>query len=162
MPEVKSISRSTTTKHDLEGNEEVWRTFVSLSESISKQLIESDFLALKLSVMLRDNTLTWESYTKPLSSPVRLSIDIAREAMSLFQDSYDWKAPLRSVGIAVSELIDIDSPLQMSFYSPVDTQVNPALEMEMLKIRERFGKDAIKKASVIGFDSNLNDYKSFS
>ena len=149
MPDVKSISRSTTTKYDLEDNTDVWKTFLLLSESITKQLLENDFLALRITVMLRDSTLMWETYSASLDTPVHLSLDIARQAMKVFYENYDWKCPLRSVGIAVSDFMRSDEPMQMSFYDAQDREESTKLEKEVMKIRERFGKQALQKATII-------------
>ena len=161
-PEVKSISRSTTTKYDLQDNTQVWKTFLILSESIAKQLSENDFLALKITVMVRDSTLMWETYCAPLETPLHLSLDIAREAMKVFQENYDWKSPLRSVGIALSEFIHSDSPMQLTFYEAGGKSEQSELEAQVMKIREKFGKEALKKGSVIDFDEKINEYKNFS
>ncbi|MBQ3431839.1 MAG: DNA polymerase IV [Clostridia bacterium] len=161
-PEVKSISRSTTTKYDLQDNTQVWKTFLILSESIAKQLSENDFLALKITVMVRDRTLMWETYCAPLETPLHLSLDIAREAIKVFQENYDWKSPLRSVGIALSEFIHSDSPMQLTFYEAGGKSEQPELEAQVMKIREKFGKEALKKGSVIDFDEKINEYKNFS
>lgn len=161
FPEVKSISRSTTAKRDLENNDEVWKTFLVLSESIAKQLLENDYLALKLSIMLRDNTLGWVSYTTPLTTPLHLSVDIAREAMKLFHESYDWSSPLHSVGIAVSELMNANEPLQLDL-AFADEKENIALERQVFQIRKKFGKAALLKATVLDCDVDMKAYKNFS
>ncbi|MBR0413974.1 MAG: DNA polymerase IV [Clostridia bacterium] len=162
LPEVKSISRSTTTKNDLETEAQVWKTFIVLSEDIAKQMIENDFLAFKLAVMVRDNTLVWESFTESFQSPLRFSAQIAQRAMALFRENYDWKAPLRSVGIAVSELAHSDAPLQLNFYSEEGSAPASVLDEQVIKIREKFGKNAIQIASVVDCSASDNVYKSFS
>ena len=163
LPEVKSISRSTTAKADLVNNEDVWKTLLILSEDVAKQLLESDFFCLKVSVMLRDTTLSWEVYTRALETPLHLSVDIAREAMALFQECYDWKTPLRSVGVAVGELMHTDAPMQLDFYStPENRKQGDIIEQELIKIRKKFGKDAIKKASVVDCHMRMDAYKNFS
>ena len=145
---------------DLINNEDVWKTFIGLSEEIARQLEENDFYALKLTVMVRDESLSWESYGKTLDNPIHLSIDIAREAMSVFNSHYDWRTAIHSIGIAVSELILSSEPLQISFYSSDDGE-NDNLEKECENIRERFGKNAIIKASMIDFDINIKQQKNF-
>ena len=162
MPEAKSISRSTTTKSDLESNEEIWKTLLVLSEDVAKQLLESDFLTLKIGVMVRDTSLAWQSYSVSLQVPLRLSVDIAREAMALFNENYAWESPVRSIGVAVSELIAADTPMQLDFYTAPAPSDESDIERQVLLIREKFGKNAIKKGSIMDFDVKVNDYKSFS
>ena len=162
LPEVKSISRSTTAKSDLETEAQVWKTFIVLSEDIAKQMIENDFLAFKLAVMVRDNTLVWESFAESLESPLRFSAQIAQRAMALFRENYDWKAPLRSVGIAVSELVHSDAPLQLNFCSEESSTSASVLDEQVIKIREKFGKNAIQIASAVDCSASVNAYKSFS
>ena len=160
LPDVKSISRSTTNSADLLNNEDVWKTFVALSEDISRQLEDNDFHALKVTVMVRDDSLKWQSYGKTLESPIYLNVDIAREAMSVFNSHYDWRSSIHSIGIAVSELISSSEPVQISFYSSAVDE-NEHLEKECESIREKFGKNAIFKASLIDFDVNIQQQKSF-
>ena len=160
LPDVKSISRSTTNSVDLIDNEDVWKTFTGLSEDISKQLEENGFYSLKITVMVRDDSLEWESYTKTLESPIHLSVDIASQAMSVFKTHYDWHTSVHSIGIAVSDFISSNSPLQISFYSQQIIE-NNLIEKEFESIRKKFGKDAIFKASLIDFDVNIQQQKSF-
>lgn len=160
FPDVKSISRSTTNKENLFNNEDVWKTFVALSEDIAIQLAENDFYALKVTAMVRDETLSWESYGKTLSTPISLSIDIAREAMTVFAQNYDWHSSIHSIGIAVSEFISSGEPMQLSFYSS-EIRERGVLEKEFKTIKEKYGKNAIFKASLMDFDPNINEVKSF-
>lgn len=160
LPDVKSISRSTTNKADLYNTDDVWKTFVGLSEDISRQLEENEFYALKITVMVRDDSLSWVSYSKTLDSPVHLSSDIAKEAINVFNAHYDWHSPVHSIGIATSDLISSNAPIQISFYSSEITE-NNYLEKECESIREKFGKNAILKASLIDFDVNIQQQKSF-
>ena len=160
LPDVKSISRSTTNSEDLFNNEDVWKTFVALSEEIALELAENDFYALKVTVMIRDKSLSWESYGKTIGTPVSLSIDIAREAMEIFAANYDWRTPVHSIGIAVSELISSSEPMQLSFYSS-EIKERGDLEEGFNAIKEKYGKNAIFKASLMDFKPNINEVKSF-
>lgn len=157
LPEVKSISRSTTLREDLRNNSDVWQVFCSIGEEIAKSLYENDFYALKLSVMVRDTSLSWKSYGLSLKSPLRVSIDISRTAMDIFLGSYDWSAPIHSIGIAVSEFIGSAQPQQLSFFSDYSRQCRKEkLEEEVYKIREKYNKNAIVKASLLNFSVKYN------
>ncbi len=157
IPDFKSISRSVTGEADLENNAEVWRVFLALSEKIAKCMHDEACSAMKITVMARRTTLKWESYCCKTDIPVRLSNDIAKIAMQIFVSNYDWKHPLRSIGVAVSDFIETETPFQTSLYMRVEEQSKKEIiESEVFNLRERYGNNIIVKASLMDFTQDLD------
>lgn len=155
LPDIKSVSRSTTPKADLENNSEIWQTLTALGEDVARSLYDNDFYALKITAMVRDTSLNWVSFAKTLKMPLRVSSDISREAMNLFLLNYDWKTPVHSIGIAASELISSKRPVQLSLFSDFEKQEKKEkLESEVFYLRDKYRKNIIVKASLLDFSAS--------
>ena len=72
---------------------------------------------------------------------------IAREAYRLFERSYRWEYPIRSVTVRAINLCSQDLPEQLQFFSDAATvEQKEKLETVIEEIRGRFGKYAIQPA----------------
>jgi DNA polymerase-4 len=72
---------------------------------------------------------------------------IAKEAYQLFERSYHWECPIRSVTVRAINLCSQDLPEQLQFFSDAATvERKEKLETVIEEIRDRFGKYAIQPA----------------
>lgn len=151
-PAVKSIGRSTTCPRDLLTNEDVRVVFLALSEKISCSLRTHRALAGTVQISVRDSLLCCYEKQRRLTQPVRLTRILTATAMDLFAESWDWRRPIRSVGIRVCDLVAENSPLQFSFeFSPQKLQRAENLEVRVDGLRARFGKNAVCRAVLLNF-----------
>ncbi|MBR3842826.1 MAG: DNA polymerase IV, partial [Christensenellaceae bacterium] len=77
--------------------------------------------------------------------------EIAEEAFRLFQKNYDWRREVRSLSVRAIGLIPIGDPYQGDFFT--DTEKHEKIERfdnAVEDIRNRFGKNAIFSASLMG------------
>ena len=144
---IKSIGNSTTTPRDLETNEDVQLILYVLCESVASRLRQHHFKCQTVQIHVRDVELvTYERQAK-LNRPSNLSSDIARLAMSLFVESYNWVRPIRSIGVRGSDLVDADTEIQLSFFEDEAKGVRlQQLEQAIDEIRSRFGNASIRRA----------------
>lgn len=147
---IKSIGNSTTTPRDLETNRDVQLIFYVLSESVATRLREHHFKCRTIQIHVRDNALrTFERQAK-LTRPSNLSSDIARLAMQLFLESYDWSRPIRSIGVRGSDLVSADTGIQLSLIENEGKIVKlERLESAIDHLRQRFGNAAIRRAILL-------------
>lgn len=150
MPAAKSIGKSVTGKSDLKCNDEVRRVLLSLCDSISRSLRSCGLLACTVQVHIRDSLLGVTEHQCKLAEPTRLGIVLAKTGMKLFESSWGWQRPVRSIGIRATELIRDDEMLQLSFDSDVlhDEELE-RLEQSCDNLRRKYGVTCITRASLI-------------
>lgn len=72
---------------------------------------------------------------------------IAKEAFLLFERSYSWEYPIRSVTVRAISLCSQDLPEQLQFFSDAATvERKEKLESVVEELRSRFGKYVIQPA----------------
>lgn len=157
--DIKSISNSTTTPLDLNNEEEARPVLLQLCESVAARLRKHHAACATVSLSVRDCTLNSFSRQTHLLCPTDSSHDIASAATALMQKCYRWEKPVRSVGVAGTELISTDKDRQLSLFSPPTkakaVQLNAALD----KLRGRYGSDAVRLAALSpGFQPGINPF----
>lgn len=147
---VKSIGNSTTTPRDLECDEDVRMILFVLSESVAARLREHHFKCRTVQIHVRDSQLISFERQAPLSRPSSLSSDIARLAMALFSASYDWRRPVRSIGVRGCDLVSADTWIQLSLLEDETRQARQEkLECAIDHLRRRYGNAAIGRAVLL-------------
>lgn len=144
---VKSIGNSTTTPRDLENDLDVQIIFMALSESVAARLRENGFKCRTVEITIRDNGLYHFTRQMKLGMATDITDEIMGAACELFRKHYDWKHPIRSLGIRGTDLISGAVPVQMNLF--VDERKREKLEQmdqAVDDIRRRFGYFSIQRA----------------
>jgi DNA polymerase-4 len=79
--------------------------------------------------------------------------------MKLVQANYDYRKPLRSIGVRVNDLTSLYENVQLSllFDNEIQRQKRIQLETTIDKLRQRFGHYSIGRA-VYSFDEKLRQF----
>lgn len=164
QPVVKSIGNSTTAPRDLERDEDVKMILYVLADSVARRLREQGLKGRTIHISVRDNSLFSFTRQKTLLSYTNLTGEIAREALSLFREHYQWKRPVRSIGISVSDLEAGTICSQTSlFCDEVKREKMERLDKALDRLKVRFGTFAVQPAVLLkdrklsGFDPK-NDH----
>ena len=164
QPIVKSIGNSTTAPRDLESGEDVKMILYVLADSVARRLREQGLKGRTIHISVRDNSLFSFTRQKTLLSYTNLTGEIAREALSLFREHYQWKRPVRSIGISVSDLEAGTICSQTSlFCDEVKREKMERLDKALDRLKVRFGTFAVQPAVLLkdrklsGFDPK-NDH----
>ena len=150
FPEVKSIGHGITCREDLTENEQVWRVFLSLSQTIAKKLKSEKMIASGVQISVRDSKLITKQFQCELPISTRSAFEIASGAFELFKKQYLWKSTVRALTVRAINLEGEDSPLQFDLYNDYkkhDKQMK--IEDTVLELRRRFGEDAIKNCCLM-------------
>ena len=141
----KSISRSTTTEHNLETRDDVWRTLLFLAEEVATELRKYSLEATGVGLHLRTSGLKVNELQAPLSTPTQLGFNLATAGIKLFESNYDFSTPLRSIGIKAINLQTANSSArQIYLFSDVKEETRlETIENQMDVLRHRFGKECI-------------------
>lgn len=147
---VKSIGNSTTTPRDLENNQDVRIIFQALAESVSARLRKHGFKCNVVGISIRSNDLQHFSRQMKLKEPTNITDEIMEAAYGLFCRNYDWKLPIRSLGIRGADLVTDDIPIQMDlFMNEQRREKQEKLDACVDEIRRRFGYFSIQRAFML-------------
>ncbi|MGI5912334.1 MAG: DNA polymerase Y family protein [Syntrophomonadaceae bacterium] len=147
---VKSVGNSITTPRDLKTDEDVQIVFYVLGESVSARMREHGFKCRTIQISIRDNTLFSLTLQGKFRKPTSLANDLAKKAISLFQDNYSWLNPIRSIGLRGCDLITADTYEQLSLFEDEEKSVKlERLELTVDKLRRRFGHFSVQRAVLL-------------
>jgi DNA polymerase-4 len=147
---AKSVGHGTTTLQDLENPAEVWGVMLGLVQDIGRKLRIFKKKATGVSIYIRDNELFTKQWQCQLPIPTRSPGHLARAAFHLFERSYPWERPIRSVTISAIQLIDEDVPLQHNLFFDVDRLCRfQKADDVMYELQERFGEDIVLPARLV-------------
>lgn len=146
-PPMKSIGHGITTMQDLENNAEVWNIMLALTQDIGHKLREYNKNAAGVAIYIRDNQLHVKQWQCQLPVRTHSAAIIAKEVYRLFERTYSWEYPIRSVTVRAINLCSQDLPEQLGFFSDAAAvERKEKLETAIEDIRRRFGKYSIQPA----------------
>ena len=147
--DVKSIGNSTTPPHDIACEEEAKAIIYLLSDSVASRLRAHRFSCRTVSLWMRDTELN--SFERQCRLPAYSDIadEIAAAAMQLFRDHYPWQLPLRSLGVRGSDLVAMDSSLQLPLIRDPWRMKNKQLERALDEIRGRWGHTCVQRGLLL-------------
>lgn len=149
---VKSIGHGITCITNLENEEEVWRVMLSLCQDIGHRLRCHELTARGVQIAIRGDDLFGSQFQCKLPISTQLPSEIAAAAFRLFKDKYQWYHKVRAVTVRAIDLApknDVSDQLSI-FIDTTKLQVRERLEDAIEEIRERFGKQAITYATLLG------------
>jgi DNA polymerase IV len=148
--EAKSISKEVTFARDVTEAGALRRTLLELCEQVGASLREHGLQARTVKLKLRwppFETLTRQS---TLPQPSDREAEIFAAAMELFEKAWDGRRPVRLIGVGVSGL---QAPArQLSLFDVDQGERQAKLAEAVDRIRERFGWEAMKRASLLDDD----------
>ncbi len=149
---VKSIGHGITCITNLENEDEVWRVMLSLCQDIGHRLRCHELTARGVQITIRGDDLFGSQFQCKLPISTQLPSEIAAAAFRLFKDKYQWYHKVRAVTVRAIDLApknDVSDQLSI-FIDTAKLQVRERLEDAIEEIRERFGKQAITYATLLG------------
>ena len=158
---IKSIGNSSTTRRDLNSDEEVYNVLQELSFSVSRRLREAELEAMGVEVFVRNSELQSFNFSKKINMASQSSITLVREAMEVFKEKYRWAFPVRAVGIRAINLRGQGGGSQMDvFLNHEKFQKSEDVDTALYKIRKKYGKNSITFAALkkdIGLPSDMTE-----
>lgn len=145
--ENKGYGNSTTIPFDVKDPETAKTILLSLAETVSARLREHGVKIEVISVQIRYSDLTRNSHQCVLNSGTNVTDEIYHTACRLFDEFWDG-TPIRLLGIQTSRISDQGDYRQINLFENEEKHEKlQKLDQAMDKIRNRYGKDAIKRAS---------------
>ncbi len=153
---MKGIGNSTTLGSDAATREEAAKILLSLAESVGRRLRADHSRAGLVCTEIKYNTFRSVSHQAVLEVPTSSTNVIYSQSLALFDELWD-ETPIRLLGIRTSKLVPDSEPVQLNLFdykAPV-SEKQQKLDSALDSIRQRFGKDAIKRGSLL--DSREDD-----
>lgn len=145
--EIKSVGNSITSYRDLVNMEDAKLVFSVLASSVSRRLISYNVgKACGISVYVRDNELNSMTRSARLPYPTVLADDFCAAAEKLLENSYDFKKPIRTLGLTVSGFTE-KSYEQLTVYDK-EYRKKLSLQLAVNAINEKYGKKSVMKGIV--------------
>lgn len=145
--EIKSVGNSITSYRDLVNMEDAKLVFSVLAASVSRRLISYNIgKACGISVYVRDNELNSITRSARLPYPTVLADDFCAAAEKLLENSYDFKKPIRTLGLTVSGFTE-KSYEQLTVYDK-EYRKKLSLQLAVNAINEKYGKKSVMKGIV--------------
>lgn len=147
---TKGIGNSTTLAKDLTRREEACKVILKLSESVGKRLRTAHSMAESVCTEIKYSDFRSVSHQMLLDSPTASTDVIYRHACILFDELWDGE-PIRLLGVRTTKLVDENTPVQLNLFdyqAPI-SEKQQKLDAALDSIRSRYGKDAIKRGSLL-------------
>jgi len=163
--EQKGVGNSVTLPKDLTTVQEVNHTLLELAEKVSGRLRAANQRAGMVSLEIKYNDFSKISHQTTLSVPTNSSQDIYNISCKLFGAIWN-DTPIRLLGIRTSKLVSENEPEQLNIFDVYSEknektrQKMRKLDEAMDKIREKYGKDAVSRASLLDRKEDENELKS--
>lgn len=146
----KSIGNSITCVRDLQNEQEVSSVLYYLCGKVSRRMRSQGVVGGGLQIFIRDNMLHTLQCQTLMEPPVRLSSSLWRCSMDLFGAHYNWRQPVRALGVRCFSLMNEDCLKQTSlFVNMDDSDRQERLESRVDALHMRFGKNSVQRASLL-------------
>ncbi|MEG0190199.1 MAG: DNA polymerase IV [Lachnospiraceae bacterium] len=143
---IKSVGNSTTTPRDLENDEDVKIVLYILAESVATRLRENGFKCKVVEISVRDNELLSFTRQHKISNATNITKEIAEEAYRIFKESYNWRKPIRSLGVRGADLVNDNYWEQIDLFSSVELrEKQEKMDQTVDDIRRRFGFYSVQR-----------------
>lgn len=147
---IKSIGNSMTTPRDLITDEDVKIILYVLAESVESRLRKHGFRCRVVEITVRDNDLYHFSSQHKIDHATNVTTELAEEAYRIFKENYDWRKPIRSVGLRGADLVNDNYFEQLDLFASVEKREKLARMDEAVDvIRRRFGYFAVQRGLML-------------
>ena len=148
----KGIGREVTLDHNINSKKELYPYLLSLTENVCLKLRSQNKYAYVVAVTLKDKFFKRKSHQKRLVNATNITEEVYSLAKELLDDM-DIDDGIRLIGVRLDNLSSISNH-QTSLFENLDSREdNKKLEKTVDKIKEKYGYQVIKKASLT---KNLN------
>lgn len=145
--ERKEISQSTTLPKDMTRTDEIFPILHAISENVAISLRKKNKYASVIAVIFKDKFFKSYTHQRKLNNPTCSTNEIWKISKELFLEG--WKQePIRLIGIRLDQLTDHVTYQTSLFEDFEDKKEDETLDFVVDEIKQKFGDQAIGKASL--------------
>lgn len=148
----KGYSNETTFEEDLVTYSAGEKVLLYLADSVGERLRKDDVRAYCISVTVRGADMKKHSHQKNLDIPTDLTGEIYEVSKELLHELWDGNSPLRLMGLAATNLGGSEYTQFGLFTDQKQTEKERKAEKAVDAIREKFGRNMIKRAGQMDTD----------
>ena len=149
--ENKGYGNSTTIAFDVTDAPTARMVLLSLCETIGRRLRRDQVRIETVSVSIRFHDLNSVSHQSVLETATNITKEIHAAACRLFDELWDG-TPIRHLGVHTGRVSKEGASRQLSLFDHTDYDRLEKLDSAVDRIREKFGADAILRASFLKQD----------
>ena len=157
--ELKSVGNSITFPRDLIGEEDLRVGLRALADKVAGRLRRHGLYAECVSVSVKDTALCVRSKQHTLASPTDVSDELFDAAWKLLLTFWDFKKPVRALGLCANRVGTEPGARQMSLLEGAGDEHlrtrRTNREGAVDRIRARYGKSAIGSGALLNNDLEL-------
>ncbi len=155
----KGYSNEVTLEDDVVTVEQANRILLALADSVTSHMRKDGVKAHCIAVKVRYLDFQSRSHQCKLKEATDVSGEVYETAKRLLTELWTDRRPLRLMGIALTDLTD-DEAVQMSMFmeeQQLNREKGQKLDKAIDSIRDKYGKDIIKRGSVMSLDVKIRD-----
>lgn len=150
-PDLKGYGNSTTISFDVTDAPTAKMVLLSLTETIGRRLRRDQVRIQTVSVSIRYHDLNCVSHQSVLDAATNITKEIHATACRLFDELWNG-TPIRHLGVHTGHVSADGTNRQLSLFDPTDYEKLERLDQAVDRIREKFGADAVLRASFLNQD----------
>lgn len=147
----KGYGNSTTISFDVTDAGTAKMVLLSLAETVGRRLRKDSVRIEVVSISIRFDNLKFVSHQCVLQAATNITREIHEAACRLFDELWDG-TPIRHLGVHTTRVSRESFCRQMSLFDATDYERLEKLDKAVDDIREKYGKDAIQRASFLKQD----------
>ncbi|WP_461248073.1 DNA polymerase IV [Treponema sp. R6D11] len=140
----KSVGNGTTFEKDIDSLDELKPRVMKLCESIGWRCRRKGRMATVLQVAIKDPKFKKIQRQKKLDKPTNLTIDFYNIAIELITENWKEGAPIRSVTVTASSLVDCGEGVQASLFDDEADEKNARLQKTVDELNEKYGYGSVR------------------
>ncbi|MGE5593438.1 MAG: DNA polymerase IV [Betaproteobacteria bacterium] len=147
----KSLGREITLAEDCGDEEILARHLLSLADQVARRLRKHDLVARTVTLKLRYSDFITITRSRTLSGFTYYDQDIYTASIELLRDNWTRSRKVRLIGVSASGLAaSSDYTCQLALFEPpARGERRKSLVSALDRVRDRFGEEAITRASLI-------------
>ena len=157
--DAKSVGSGLTFRHNLIGREECKIGITHLSEDVARRLRSQGMKCGTVQLGIKDEYLRTIQRQRPASPETDIAKEITDIAMSILEDEWPERKPIRMLTVTASNLVHADMlAQQIDMFGEDKEQIrekNKKREETVDKIRQKFGETSIINGSIIDTDLGI-------
>lgn len=144
----KGYGNSITIAFDVTDADTAKMVLLSLAETVARRLRKDEVKVELVAISIRFHDLSYASHQCVLPTATNITKEVHEAACQLFDQLWDG-TPIRHMGVHTGRVVRGDAGRQLSLFDKVDYEKLEKLDSCVDSIRERFGADAIQRASFL-------------
>ena len=155
--EVKSIGNAITYRRNLVTLEDIRAGLLPLAASVGRRLRAQGLKAGGIQISIKNPEFKTIDRQQQLATPTHATREIYEAALALLLRSWRVGAPIRLLGVTAISLHGGEGGQLSLFDAPQEETRGDALDSTLDEIREKFGKGAVKRASILKNDLGIDE-----